>query len=64
MGNFRDTPDKTKDTLAAKTDRLGYACTSMCGWRLFMEDAHIVSAPFANDPNLALFAIFDGHGGI
>ena len=32
------------------------------GWRLYMEDAHIAIAPFTNK-KLALFAVFDGHGG-
>jgi serine/threonine protein phosphatase PrpC len=28
-----------------------------------MEDAHILSAPFC-DKKIALFGVFDGHGGI
>ena len=28
-----------------------------------MEDAHIARLDFNNDPDLHLFAIFDGHGG-
>lgn len=32
------------------------------GWRLYMEDAHISVAPFS-DKKLALFGVFDGHGG-
>jgi len=34
----------------------------MQGWRLSMEDAHINNTKFDNDG--ALFAVFDGHGGI
>lgn len=33
----------------------------MCGWRKFMEDAH-VSLLDLGDGN-SLFAVFDGHGG-
>jgi len=33
----------------------------MQGWRGEMEDAHITEPNF--DENVALFAIFDGHGG-
>jgi serine/threonine protein phosphatase PrpC len=34
----------------------------MQGWRLNMEDAHIISPNFDN--GVSLFAIFDGHGGL
>lgn len=34
----------------------------MQGWRLNMEDAHIVSPNFDN--GTSLFAVFDGHGGL
>jgi serine/threonine protein phosphatase PrpC len=36
----------------------------MCGWRQFMEDAHICEPTIDNDQNISIFAIFDGHGGI
>lgn len=32
------------------------------GWRMYMEDAHIAIAPFT-EKKLALFGVFDGHGG-
>ena len=28
-----------------------------------MEDSHIAKLDFNDDPNLHLFAVFDGHGG-
>ena len=34
----------------------------MQGWRLNMEDAHIVSPNF--ETGIGLFAVFDGHGGV
>ena len=40
---------------------LKYAMTCMQGWRLEMEDDHITMPDFTED--LALFAVFDGHGG-
>ena len=40
---------------------LRYGASSMQGWRGEMEDAHITEPNF--DDNVALFAIFDGHGG-
>ena len=37
--------------------------SSMQGWRLSMEDAHICNENI-NGTGLSLFAIFDGHGGL
>ena len=34
----------------------------MQGWRLNMEDAHIVNPALTED--VGLFAVFDGHGGV
>lgn len=62
---YLDRPNTTKHTSVGQSGKLGYryAMTSMQGWRLSMEDAHI-----ANDnidgQGMGLFAIFDGHGGI
>ena len=33
------------------------------GWRKFMEDTSIAIMNLNNNPDLDLFAIFDGHGG-
>lgn len=38
-----------------------FACVSMQGWRIEMEDAHILNPDFT--PNHSLYAVFDGHGG-
>ncbi|KAG2431539.1 hypothetical protein HXX76_009553 [Chlamydomonas incerta] len=35
----------------------------MQGWRRTMEDAHLAEVNVANDPNVAMFGVFDGHGG-
>ena len=64
MGNYRDKPDKHKTTDVHRFDKLSYAISSMCGWRMFMEDAHIAEYPFADHEGIGLFGIFDGHGGI
>lgn len=62
---YLDRPNTTKETSVGQAAKLGYryAMSSMQGWRLSMEDAHI-----ANDnidgQNTGLFAVFDGHGGI
>lgn len=33
------------------------------GWRRTMEDAHLAQTAVANDPQCAIFGVFDGHGG-
>ena len=35
----------------------------MQGWRKTMEDAHIALAKVSANEDMALFAVFDGHGG-
>lgn len=40
-----------------------YALSSMQGWRLSMEDAHICNEDI-NGEGVGLFCVFDGHGGI
>lgn len=36
----------------------------MCGWRQYMEDAHIAHYGLLDDDYLSVFGVFDGHGGI
>jgi protein phosphatase 1G len=38
-----------------------YASSAMQGWRVGMEDAHVIVPEF--DESTTLFAVFDGHGG-
>lgn len=62
MGSFRSEPETTKHTHNGNFEKITYAVSHMCGWRIYMEDAHISEAPFT-DKKLALFGVFDGHGG-
>ena len=61
---YLDRPKTTKHNLAGQSEQ-GYkfALSSMQGWRLNMEDAHICNENI-NDQGFGLFAVFDGHGGI
>ena len=61
---YLDRPNTTKDTATGQSNKLGYryAMTSMQGWRLSMEDAHIANDNIDGN-NTGLFAVFDGHGG-
>lgn len=79
MGNLLGTPVTEKETHIGNTeDGLEYAVSSMQGWRVHMEDAHILEPElYAEEcsqkpeeqptridlPGHALFAVFDGHGG-
>ena len=62
---YLDRPNTTKDTVAGQSTKMAYryAMTSMQGWRLSMEDAHIANDNIDGN-NTGLFAVFDGHGGI
>lgn len=65
---YLDRPNTKKETVAGvkapENGQIGYkwSCSAMQGWRLNMEDAHIVEPNF--DDGIGLFAVFDGHGGL
>lgn len=52
-------PVSIKSTKTEENRILRCACSSMQGWRRSMEDAHTLIVR----PDLALFGIYDGHGG-
>ncbi len=56
-------PNKKKATTEGSGALMEFAAAEMQGWRRTMEDAHVTELSFAGDPNAALFAVFDGHGG-
>ena len=63
MGNLLGAPVTDKETHIGTTNdgNLRYGVSSMQGWRVHMEDAHITDVNF--DDGISLFAVFDGHGG-
>ncbi|KAM3716426.1 Protein phosphatase ppm-1.A [Dirofilaria immitis] len=66
MGAFLDKPktDKNNDEGVAHGTR--YAVASMQGWRIDMEDAHVVEISMSTEPpflNWSFYAVFDGHAG-
>lgn len=63
MGAFLDKPITTKHTETGEGQGMRYALSSMQGWRVDMEDAHTVQLSHPHLPELAIFAVFDGHGG-
>jgi len=80
MGNLLGAPvtDKETHTGITKDENLKFGLSSMQGWRVHMEDAHIAEGELYAlevDPNNdgkdtkiplkghSLFAVYDGHGG-
>ena len=61
MGNYLRIPKTDKEIVEEHYDHLSYAFCSMQGWRISMEDDHLLEPNF--DEDVSLFAIFDGHGG-
>jgi serine/threonine protein phosphatase PrpC len=61
MGIYLSKPNTTKDSHTGESETLRFGVSAMQGWRMNMEDAHI-SQPNLTE-NIALFAVFDGHGG-
>lgn len=61
MGIYLSSPDTRKASFTGGGNGQKYGASSMQGWRLNMEDAHISEAEFT--PNSSLYAVFDGHGG-
>ena len=54
--------DKPHSELKTMNNGLQVGATGMQGWRLEMEDAHIVQ-DLPSKPSHSLLAVFDGHGG-
>lgn len=73
MGNLLGAPVTEKSTKSGMTlEGVKFAVSSMQGWRVHMEDAHIAESNLYATledntklelPGHALFAVFDGHGG-
>ena len=61
MGNVLGAPvtDKETHTGITKDENLKFGLSSMQGWRVHMEDAHIANCNFDAERGLALFAVFD-----
>lgn len=61
MGAIMSEPDTKCNMDNGQSADIFWSCVSMQGWRIDMEDDHIIQPDFTED--LALFAIYDGHGG-
>lgn len=66
MGSYLDRPVTSKECHKGAANGLTFGVSSMQGWRVSMEDAHVAEGSIATDGDLgkcSLFAVFDGHGG-
>ncbi|PNH10818.1 putative protein phosphatase 2C 11 [Tetrabaena socialis] len=63
MGAYLSQPITDKETFEGDGNGLRFGGGAMQGWRRTMEDAHLAEVNISNDPNLAVFGVFDGHGG-
>jgi len=79
MGNLLGSPVTEKETHTGSTsDGIEFGISSMQGWRVHMEDAHIAETEIYAEqlcqkedeenqkipiPGHSIFAVFDGHGG-
>lgn len=61
MGIYLPKPNTDKSTTTGKIEGFEFAESSMQGWRMSMEDAHICHLNIVT--GIHLFAVFDGHGG-
>jgi protein phosphatase 1G len=63
MGAYLSTPVTTKEVFEGGCSTTTYGGGSMQGWRRTMEDAHIAETGLRADADVAIFGVFDGHGG-
>mmetsp|Transcript_5203 Transcript_5203/g.18201 ORF Transcript_5203/g.18201 Transcript_5203/m.18201 type:complete len:316 (+) Transcript_5203:955-1902(+) len=67
MGAYLSQPNTEKESESGEGERMAYGCTSMQGWRQTMEDALVTELELPRvegvDEPVALFGVFDGHGG-
>jgi len=61
VSQFLEQPQTSKQTIEAVSPALSAVCCCMQGWRVAMEDAHILNLTLEEDAQL--LAVFDGHGG-
>lgn len=58
---YMEQPNKEIEFESDTNDKCKVAAGGMQGWRINMEDSHILNLKFEENGNL--FGVFDGHGG-
>ena len=62
MGIFSSSPNTQKKTYSGDYDLFSFGASCMSGWRSKMEDAVCIGPNIT--PNVSVFGVFDGHGGV
>lgn len=64
MGAFLDKPNTRKQTESGKGNGIAFGVSSMQGWRMEMEDAHVAKTALSGElKTWSYFGVFDGHAG-
>ncbi len=66
MGAFLDKPKTEKSNSIGEGQGVRYAVAAMQGWRVDMEDAHVVTIGLGDElpfKEWSFFGVFDGHAG-
>jgi len=63
MGQTLSEPVTSKNSQKVENHLYCVGSSSMQGWRINMEDAHVHILSLAEDKSCAFFAVYDGHGG-
>ncbi|OWA52398.1 putative protein phosphatase 2C T23F11.1 [Hypsibius exemplaris] len=65
MGNMLGFSDPITRTFNTKSEsgRIKFGSSSVQGWRIDMEDAHVNLLAVNGDEEVSFFAVYDGHGG-
>lgn len=63
MGQTLSEPVTSKNSQKVENETYLVGSSSMQGWRINMEDAHVHLLSCPEDEGCAFFAVYDGHGG-
>lgn len=63
MGAFLDKPVTTKSCESHIANGIRVHACSMQGWRVSMEDAHLIQISLEGNEGTGFYGVFDGHGG-
>mmetsp|Transcript_7281 Transcript_7281/g.15903 ORF Transcript_7281/g.15903 Transcript_7281/m.15903 type:complete len:370 (-) Transcript_7281:792-1901(-) len=63
MGAYLSSPITEKEVWEGHSEHVKFGGSAMQGWRRTMEDAHLAEVTLGQDPKVAMFGVFDGHGG-
>uniref|UniRef100_A0A5S6QRU2 protein-serine/threonine phosphatase n=1 Tax=Trichuris muris TaxID=70415 RepID=A0A5S6QRU2_TRIMR len=63
MGASLSEPVTKRSTESCANESFKVGSSSMQGWRISMEDAHIQLLAMPEDEGLSFFGVYDGHGG-